>query len=112
MQTWPPKSQRGLAKAERDANIEAAELARANFFSAQAPKASERKEAEMQANLAQAAALKAEFKQRNPDNKDLPPWLPFGEKMEGGRPREDANYGDNRKGGGPWGRNYMRFWTF
>ena len=47
----------------------------------QAMSPSQRMEAEKQANLAKAAALRDGFKNRNPDAKDLPQWLPFGEKM-------------------------------
>jgi len=37
------------------------------------------------ANLAKAEEQRLAFKQRNPDNGELPSYLPFGEKMGGGR---------------------------
>merc|ERR1719359_955903 len=41
--------------------------------------------AERAANLAKAEEQRLAFKQRNPDNAPLPGFLPFGEKMAGGR---------------------------
>jgi len=52
--------------------------------------------AEREANLAKAEDLRLAFKQRNPDNQPLPGFLPFGEKMMGGK--------DEQRGDG--GRNY------
>jgi len=65
------------------------------------------------ANLAKAEEQRAAFKARNPSNYDLPQWLPFGEKMVGGRD-EGKNYGPNRKDGQvkDWSGNGWTFWTF
>jgi len=113
MQTWPQKSQRALVKEERDANIAKAAEMKANFMAMSSPTASELAKDEVQANLAKAAALREEFKSRNPNNYDLPQWLPFGEKMVGGRD-EGKNYHPNRKDGQvkDWSGKGWTFWTF
>jgi len=104
---------RAEAKAETDAQLEQAELMRAKFMTSQAMSPSQRMEAEKQANLAKAAALRDGFKNRNPDAKDLPQWLPFGEKMVGGRD-EGKNYGEYRENGQvkDWSGKGWTFWTF
>jgi len=65
------------------------------------------------ANMAKAEEQRLAFKQRNPNNYDLPQWLPFGEKMVGGRD-EGTNYGPNRKDGQvkDWSGKGWTFWTF
>jgi hypothetical protein len=42
------------------------------------------KDPNLAANLAKAEEQRLAFKQRNPDNGELPSYLPFGEKMGGG----------------------------
>jgi len=52
----------------------------------------QRNMAEREANLAKAEDLRMAFKQRNPDNGPLPGFLPFGEKMMGGRDERPGNF--------------------
>ena len=60
-----------------------------------------------EANLAKAEELRLAYKARNPDAKEMPGYMPFGEKMTGGRQDPNMEYGEGyTQGGNRWQRPF------